>query len=166
MRGPIKLATRLAVAFFVVLVFLSAGSIAITAVNYRKAISAVNNVILELDRLELRTDGDPEIQITIRLANRSPLAIRLKDLHFGVYLNGDFLGSNYDSFAERTLNSSEETDLEFVIPLRPFYQGLIERAQQEEQFEWSLRGRASLQLPFGPHEYALQIREGWSGTGE
>ena len=161
-----KVVNRVAAAFLVVLVIFSAGSIYITARNYQSGTNAAANVELALHRLEYQNDGTPKIRITFRLNNTSPLGIQIEDVHFSTYLNGHFMGSNYDAFAERTLGGSEEVLLDFVIALRPFYLQHIEEARQEGEFEWFLRGQANLRLPFDQHKFALHIREAWSGSGE
>lgn len=166
MRGSKKLVESVAATLLVVLVVLSAGSIVITGMNYSEGTDAARKVKLELHDLQLRTGSKPEIEIVLRVSNGSSLDIKLEDLHFGVYLNGDFMGSNYDAFAGKVVAGSKKADLNFVIPLRPFYVQHIEQAQQQEEFEWFLRGQAHLYLPFNAHRLSLAIREGWTGAGE
>ena len=165
MRGSRKLVNGAAIVLLVVLVLLSTISIFITASNYRKGIDAARAVVLDLSQLELRMGDEPEIHITFRLSNGSPLDIRLENVHFSAYLNGTFMGSNYEVFAAQSLEGSEETDLNFVIPLSAFYLQHVEQAQQKEKFEWFLRGEADLRLPYGTRKFLLRIREPWSGTG-
>ena len=146
-----------------ILAAFSAGSIASSAMNYMQGMSATRNVQLELSSLELRDDGNPEVFITFHLENRSPINMKVKTFHFGLYLNENFIGSNYAPFAERNLAGFEETRMDFVIPVRPVFLQYIKRARQEEGFSWFVRGKAKLLLPFKGKEFWLNVREHWSG---
>ena len=73
------------------------------------------------------------------------------------------MGSNYEPFTAKTLTGLEEVAMRFRIPLQPFYMRHVERAREEENFSWSLRGSAKLVLPFREDVVWLNLRESWSG---
>lgn len=149
-----------------ILAVFSAGSIALSAINYTQGMSAASSVRLELSSLELRDEANPKVLIAFHIENGSPINIELEAFHFNLYLNGHFIGSNYVPFTKRILDGFEETTMDFVIPIRPFYLQYIEQARQEQGFSWFVRGRAKLLLPFREKEIWLNVREHWSGSSE
>lgn len=149
----------------IILAVLSTGSIALSTKNYLQGISAARGVRLELSNLELRREDNSEVRITLHLDNRSSVNVQLDSFRFKLYLNGNFLGSNYYPLTERLfLDGFEETSVDFVVPLRPFYLQYIEQAGQKEDFSWLVRGEVRLLLlPFNENEIWLNIKEHWSG---
>lgn len=145
-----------------ILALFSATSIVLIATNYREGMSAASNLRFELNDLELK-EAEPEVAITFRLENASPLSMRLEQVHFSLYLNGDFVGSNYEPFSSRDVSGFEETELHFRIPLQPFYLQYVKQAREQERFSWSLRGNAKLILPFREDVVWLDLNESWSG---
>jgi hypothetical protein len=166
MRNLRNWIAKIAATTLVIVTLLSAVAIVITARNYRQGISAVRNVYLEISELALTTGDDPEIQVSFDLRNESPLDVKLRGIHFNIYLNGNFMGSNYAPLTERMLDGFEVAKLDFFIPVRPFYLQHIEQAEQRGEFKWFLRGRVDLELLENGHQFWLNIREQWSRAGE
>ena len=125
---------------------------------------AARSVQFELSSLELRDEDNPEVLIAFQARNGSPLKVELENLDFSLYLNGQFIGSNYTPFTKRTLDGFEEATMNFVIPIRPFFFQYVEQARQKEDFSWSVNGRAKLLLPPKEKGIWLDIREHWSGN--
>jgi LEA14-like dessication related protein len=146
-----------------VLASFSAGSIALTAKNYVQGMRAARSVQVALSSLELHHQDTAEVLIRFHVKNESPFDIKLEAFTLNLYLNEDFIGSNYDPFTERNLNGFEETTIDFLIRVQPSYVPHITQAQQEESFSWSLRGRVKLLLPFRDKEVSLPISERWRG---
>jgi hypothetical protein len=168
MRAPAKTpwsASEVVTVTLVIVAVLSAGSIALSTRNYLKGISAVSNVRLGLSNLELRDKDDSEVLITFRLENGSPINVQLEFSHLRLYLHDNFMGSTYYPSAEGlSLAGFEETTVDFVVPLRPFYLQYVEQARQREDFSWLVRGEVRLLLlPFRESEVWLGIEEHWSG---
>jgi hypothetical protein len=157
-----KLVDKVAIVLAVLAVF-SAAPIALSTINYIRNINDIKSVQLELSSLELRDEGNPEVLITFHLKNGSPMNMTLEYFRFGLYLNGEFMGSTYVPFTERSLAGFEETTMHFVVLIRPFYLRRIEQARQKEDFSWSVRGRAKLQSPFWEKGIWLNVSEHWSG---
>ena len=142
---------------------LSAGSIAFSAVNYMRGMNAISDVRLNLSNLKLIEEGESEIHIAFHMKNTSPINVRLETFHFSLYLNGQFVGSNYEPFTEIVLAGLEDITMDFIIPIQPFYQQFISQAHQTDGFSWSARGRAKLLLPFRDRVIWMNINEPWSG---
>lgn len=158
-----KHVSTVAIILLAILALLSAVSIAMTTTNYEEGIGAVGNLRFELSDLVLTEEDEPTVAISFYIENISPLAMRLESMHFSIFLNGEFMGSNYEPFTERALDGLEETTLHFRIPLQPFYLQYVKKAREEEKFSWSLRGSAKLVLPFRENVVMLTLRESWSG---
>ena len=79
-----------------ILALLSAVSIGLTATNHKEGMGAAKSLRLELSNLELLEEDEPKVVITFHLENQSPLRMRLETLHFSLYLNRNFVGSNYE----------------------------------------------------------------------
>jgi LEA14-like dessication related protein len=161
MRDRMNLAGKVT-AVLAILAVLSVGSIVVTTIEYTQGMRAARNVELELSRLELRDEDDPEVVVTFHLKNPSPITIRLRTFDFELYLNDDFVGRNYALFEERVLAGSEETTMVFVVPVRSFY-GHIEQARREEDFSWSVQGTGTLFLSSKGKRIWLIVREYWTG---
>jgi hypothetical protein len=146
-----------------ILALVSAISIGLTATNYLEGMGAAGDLRFELSDLELKEGDAPEVVITFHLENQSPLEIELEKFHFSLYLNGEFVGSNYEPFTAKILTGLEEVVMRFRIPLQPFYIQHVERAREEKDFSWFLTGRAKLVLPFREDVVWLNLRESWSG---
>ena len=148
-----------------ILALLSVGALALTAVSYVQGTKAVGGLRFQVSALELHDEEDPEVLVTLQLQNGSPTdAIEVDVLDFSLYLNDNFVGSNYAPFSGITVRESEQTAMDFVIPIRPFYHQHIEQARQSESFAWSLRGQAKLVLPSSKDkEFWIAIRDQWSG---
>ena len=153
-----KLVTVLAI-----LALLSAGSIALSAANYIQGASAAGNVQLKLSSLRLLDEENAEVLIAFYLKNGSSLSVRLDEFHFSLYLNKHFMGTNTATLTKRTIGGFEETTMDFVIPIRPFFLQYIEQARKEEVFLWSVDGSAKVLLPFKEREIWLNVTEHWSG---
>ncbi len=61
----------------------------------------------------------------------SKLDIKLDILNFSLYLNGNFMGSNYDPFAQTTAKAFKVTAIDFVVPLQPSHLQHIKWARQQ-----------------------------------
>ena len=158
-----KFTGTVAIIALAILALLSAVSIALTATNYKEGMGAAKSLRLELSNLELLEEDEPKVVITFHLENQSPLSMRLETMHFSLYLNRNFVGSNYEPFTAKTLRGFEETAMRFVIPLRPFYLQHVQQAREEENFSWFLSGMAKLVLPFNEDVVWLDLRESLSG---
>lgn len=151
----------------VVLAFLaalSAVSIFVTAGTYTQAMAVVRALRLEVTGVEVADRGDPEVQVSFSLTNDAPVTIALDSFRFSLYLNEQFIGSNYEAFPKRELISKEEASLEFAIPIQSYYQKLLDQAEKNDLFSWSVKGRYRLILPFGEKTIWLNIEGGWSGS--
>ena len=78
-----------------ILALVSAVSIGLTAANYSEGMGAAGSLSLELHDLQLKGGDEPEVAITFHLENHALLNIELERFNFSVYLNGEFVGSNY-----------------------------------------------------------------------
>lgn len=148
-------------AVLAILAAFSASSIVLTAIEYTQGMRAARSVQLELSSLELRDEGGPQVLVAFHLENRSPITIRLQTFHFKLYLNRNFMGRNYAPLSERVLGGSEETTMDFVIPIQPFYRH-IEQARKEG-FSWSVQGTGTLVLPSKGKKIWLIVNEYWRG---
>jgi hypothetical protein len=168
MRAPAKTpwsASEVVTVILVIVAVLSAGSIAISMRNYLQGISVVSDVRLGLSNLELRDEDGSEVLVTFHLENDSPVDVQLQFYYLRLYLNDNFMASQYYSSAERlSLAGFEETTVDFVVPLRSFYLQYVEQARQSEDFSWLVRGEVRLLLSsFHESEVGLGIEEHWSG---
>ncbi|NLE76670.1 MAG: hypothetical protein GX605_07955 [Chloroflexi bacterium] len=148
------------------LALLSVVSIGVTVANYIEGTQAASHIRLRLSDLRVHEGTAPQMTVTYEVSNNSALQFRLQDLHFSIYLNGNFMGSNYTPFYELVLGPNQTETMEFVIPLRPFYLQHLERARAEDKFSWYARGRFRLLLPYRDRELWLNIREYKEGLGE
>ncbi len=152
------------VTILVILAVFSAGSIVLSATNYIRGASAAGNVQLKLSSLTLLYEENAEVLVTFHLKNGSPISIKLDELHFSLYLNKHFVGTNADTLTKRTIGGFGETTINFAIPIRPFFLQYIDQAREEETFSWSVDGSAKLLLPFKEREIWLNVTERWSGS--
>jgi LEA14-like dessication related protein len=148
-----------------ILALVSVGLGAWSLVNYQEGMEAIQSFQLDLTEVQLTADDD-EIQTTFRLSNNVPLDLVLSYFHFSLYLNGNFMGSNYTPLTDQALAGSAEEVVTFVIPLRPFYEQYIAEARAGEGFAWSIRGFVRLYLPRYEHEVTLNVREQWRENDE
>jgi hypothetical protein len=168
MRAPAKTpwsVSEVVAITLVIVAVLSAGSIALSTRNYLEGISAASKVRLGLSDLELRDEDGSEVLVTFHLENGSPIDVQLEFFYLRLYLNDNFMASQYYPSADRlSLAGFEEMTVDFVVPLRPFYLQYIEQARQREDFSWLVRGEVRLLLsPFHESEVWLGIEEHWSG---
>jgi len=146
-----------------VLAIVSAVSIALSAQEYTRAMSAIRSFHLELSDLELRTEGSPEVQVAFRVANNSPVNFNLEEFRFSLDLNGQFVGSNYVPYTMGILESFEETTMDFLIPIQPQYQQYLEQARESNSFSWFVSGRYKLVLPIREKAIWLDTKSRWDG---
>ena len=158
-----KLADRVT-ALLGVLALLSVTAMVLTAGDYLRGTEAARDFVIEVSNLELTEEPSPEISVALRIQNRSPLTVELDRVHFSIYLNRNFVASNYGGFEKVTLAGLEEQTLDFDIPLQPFYLRYIEEAREQEEFSWVIRGRGKLILVFRESEIWLNISGRWKGT--
>jgi hypothetical protein len=133
--------------------------------NYQEGMNAVQSFQLDLTEVQL-SENDEEVRLAFRAANQAPIDITMSYFHFSLYLNGNFMGSNYTPFTGQELASFQEEQLEFIIPLRPFYAQYIEQARANDSFSWSIRGGTRVYLPPYDHEVNLNVRQSWSTDDE
>ena len=146
------------------LAVLSVLAMVVTAGGYVQGTRTASNFVTELTGLALVDDTVPELSLTIRIENDSPLPVELEMMHFSIYLNGNFVASNYADFEKMSLDGFEEETMTFNIRLQPFYTRYIREAQEGAGFSWSIRGRAKLILPFRENEVWLNIAHRWVGS--
>jgi hypothetical protein len=154
--------SRITVAL-VFLAVLSAGSIASTAIRSARGVGAVLGVELVLSNLELRDGDNPEVVVTFRLKNGSPVRIELEAFDVYLYLDSHYIGTSYHPFTTRSISGREETTMDFVIPILSPHVQFTEQARREEGFSWFVRGKAKVLFPsFKGQEVWLHVREYWT----
>jgi len=147
----------------VILAVLSAGSIVSTAIRSTQGVRAALGVELELSNLELRDGDNPEVVVTFRLENGSPVRIELEVFDVYLYIDSHYIGTSYLPFTTRSINGLEETTMDFVIPILPPHVQFTEQARQKDDFSWLVRGKAKVLFPsFKQQEVWLHVREYWT----
>jgi hypothetical protein len=150
-------------ALFVALAIVSAALTVVTLYNYVEGLTAARQVALELSSLEATTAGpSPNVQVTFDLTNSSAMEMKVQEIHFSLYLNGEFIGSNYTPFDDALLQPYEQTQLTTVIPLRPLFLQRVEQGTEREMQNWFLRGTFRLYLPYREKDLWVNVRESWS----
>ena len=158
-----KLARSVSIAL-ALLAVLAAVLVGVSARNYIQAMGAIREFRLALSDLELRNEGSPQVQVVFRVVNDSPIDIELDSFLFGLYLDGQFVGSNYEPFSQGTVASFGEVILAFDIPIESNYHQYLEAAREKDSYPWSVSGRYKLTLLDWEKVIWLDIRSRWSGT--
>jgi LEA14-like dessication related protein len=148
-----------------ILALIAVGLSVWSLVNYQEGVETLQSFQLDLTEVQISPD-DTEVRVALRLENDAPLDLLINHVHFSLYLNGNFMGSNYTPWVERELKGFQGEQVELIIPLRPFYMQYVEDARAGEGFAWSIRGFARIYLPRYDHEVNLNVRETWSRDDE
>lgn len=137
--------------------------IALTTGSYIQGMRSARGLRLMLS--EVRID-DPANRFTVvmHLQNRATVPLRLDDINLSFYVNGQYVGSNYQRFVARTVQPGEEPVLDFTVPLQPFYRQRLYEARATGRLSWEARGVARLLLPYRDRTLLVSIREQWSGN--
>ena len=95
--------------------------------------------------------------------NGSPVNLDLDAFRFSLYLNEQFMGSNYEPFPLRTVAGHQEQILGFVISIDPFYRQFLDQAAENDEYAWSIKGRYKILLPFKEKAIWLDLQSRWNG---
>ena len=144
-----------------ILTLLAIISITITVVDFDRGMASMRALDLELTGVTVKSENPPDIEVTMQLQNTSSQSMTIDRVHFGLYLNGDFMGSNYEGWEPLTATGGMDQEVVFRIELRDFYQSRLDRARESGEYGWSIQGETVVLLPYRDKRISMRIAQSW-----